>query len=1027
MRVTLRTLPIQHVGGEQTGTPKSVTVDVESLQRELEAHIEGEVRFGAGDRGMYSRDASNYRMPPIGIVVPRTARDVQIAVALARRHNAPLISRGGGTSLPGQAVNEALMIDFSKYLNRVVGIDSDARLGIVEPGCILDDLRNEARKHGLTFGPDPATHNRNTLGGMIGNNSCGVHSVLAGRTADNVERLEILLYNGMKMIVGRTTEEELDAIIRRRDRRAEIYRRLRDLRNKYADLIRQRYPQIPRRVSGYCLDELLPEKGFNVARALVGSEGTCVTVLRAWCHLIPDPKAKTLVILGFQDAGAAGDYVPEVLKHAPIACEGFDEMLVEDLKKQNMHPHDIQLLPRGKAWLMVEFGGNDKSDADRQAKRMIEALSGAVPHRLLANPDFEADLWELREGALGATARVPGEHSTWPGWEDSAVPVDRVGDYLRDLKKLMSDFGLRGSLYGHFGDGCIHTRISFELRTQTGLEQYRHFVEQAADMVVRYGGSLSGEHGDGQARGELLERMYGPELIEAFAEFKQIWDPDWKMNPGRIVAPYKLDENLSLGTDFNPPLVETYFQYPTDNGSFGAATNRCVGAGICRRTHEGTMCPSFMATREEKNSTRGRARLLFEMMEGDPVKGGWKNEAVKEALDLCLACKGCKGECPVQVDMATYKAEFLSHYYEGRLRPRSAYIFGKIQVWARLAAMAPGFVNLLSHAPVFGKLAKKIAGVAPQRALPKFAPTTFRSWWRSRPKRHGNPTVILWADTFNNNFHPTTAQAAVEVLEHAGHIVAVPAAELCCGRPLYDYGFLPEAKAYLRRILSVLREPIRQGLPIVVLEPSCCSVFRDELGNLFPNDEDAKRLAQQTFLLSEFLQNNGYKPPRLKGKATLHRHCHEKAVLKHDHERQLLSDMGLEVDEPDSGCCGMAGAFGFEAGEHFDVSMKCGERVLLPEVRRVEPETLVVADGFSCREQIKQTTDREAMHLAQVLQMAIREGQDAAKGPLAEERYVRAPRSVKDDLRTAALVGLCLFGAYKVVRWAVGGARSRES
>ncbi len=1032
MRLALRTLPIRHVERDQIGTERVVQVDIKGLERRLKETIKGEVRFDAGTRGMYSHDASNYRMVPIGVVIPRDEEDAVRSVAAAKEFGAPLLSRGGGTAIPGQGVNNALMLDFSKYMHAVVEIDPEKKIGVVQPGCILDSLRDAAIKHGLTFGPDPATHSRNTLGGMIGNNSCGIHSVMAGRTSDNIAELDVVLYDGTRMRVGPTPDDELESIISAGGRKAEIYKALKDLRDKYADLIRARYPKIPRRISGYNLDELLPEKGFNVARALVGTEGTCVTVLRAWCNLVPNPKERSVLVLGFPDIPSSGDFVKEVLKYKPIGCEGLDDTFIDDMRKKNMHPPHLELLPKGKAWLLVEFGGATEEEADKNAKALQDAVSAikdGPDHRLLDNPEFEKALWNLREEGLGATAQIPGEKPNHEGWEDTAVHPDRIGDYLRDFQKLIDSYGYHGAVYGHLGDGCVHVRLDFDLQTKHGIEKYRRFVEEGADLVVRYNGSISGEHGDGQARGELLERMYGPELIEAFVEFKRIWDPDWKMNPGKVVAPYRLDENLTLGTDYNPPSVQTHFHYPNDQNSFANAANRCVGAGVCRRTHEGTMCPSYMVTREEKHSTRGRARLLFEMMAGDPVKDGWKSEEVKEALDLCLACKGCKGDCPVQVDMATYKAEFLSHYYEGRLRPRHAYVFGFIQVWSQFAALAPGFVNLLSHAPVLRSVAKKISGIAPERSIPSFAPYTFRSWWGARPPKNvGKPTVMLWPDTFNNHFHPTTAQAAVEVLEDAGFQVRVPQQNVCCGRPLYDYGFVSQAKAYLQKLLNTLRPEIRNGQYIVVLEPSCCSVFRDELINLFPNDEDAKRLSEQVFLLSEFLTKHapGYKPPLLKRKALLHGHCHHKSVMRMGDEQAILQQMGLDLHQPDTGCCGMAGAFGFEEGEHYDVSMKCGERVLLPAVREVSEDTLVIADGFSCREQIKQATNRTPMHLAQVIQMALREGERGTAGPLPESKFVEAPRSLKEDLKTAVLVGACLYGAYKLLAWGVLAARRPE-
>ena len=567
----------------------------------------------------------------------------------------------------------------------------------------------------------------------------------------------------------------------------------------------------------------------------------------------------------------------------------------------------------------------------------------------------------------------------------------------------------------------------------SGIENYLSFVREAADLVVSLGGSLSGEHGDGQARGELLPRMFGEDLVAAFREFKKIFDPEWKMNPGKVVDPFPIDANLRISPEYNPWHPTTRFQFPDDDGSFSEATLRCVGVGKCRRENSGTMCPSYMVTHEEKDSTRGRARLLFEMLEGDAIgKNGWRDEAVKNALDLCLACKGCKGDCPVNVDMATYKAEFLSHYYEGKIRPRHAFAFGFINKWANLASHLPLVANFFTQAPVLSDIAKMTAGVAPERNIPQFAPQTFRDWFSQRsskfkdqsPKSE-NPKskiqnqktdVILWADTFNNHFHPTTAQAAVEVLEAAGFRVKVPKQNLCCGRPLYDYGFLDGAKKYLLTTLEALREPIRQGVSVVVLEPSCAAVFRDELINLLPHDEDAKRLHDQTFLLSEFLEQHDFQPPKLRRKAIVHGHCHHKSLMKMMDEDNVLDKMGLEVEVPDSGCCGMAGAFGFEKGEHYDVSIKCGERVLLPKVREADKTTLLIADGFSCREQISQTTNRHALHLAQVIKMALDEGENGASGDFPEKKYLGMPTPTSEKIKTAAIAGVGAL-AVGIVVW----------
>jgi FAD/FMN-containing dehydrogenase/Fe-S oxidoreductase len=985
---------------------------------ELKKIVDGEVRFDAGTIALYSTDGSNYRQPPIGVVIPRTVEDINKAVRLARAYDVPVLGRGCGTSLAGQCCNTALVIDTSKYLNRVLEIDTGRKLARVEPGTILDDLREAAAQYGLTYGPDPATHNHCTIGGMIGNNSCGIHSVLAEfygpgpRTADNVHELDVLTYDGLRMRVGGTSAEQFESIVRSGGRRGDIYARLKSLGERYEREINHRFPSIPRRVSGYNLPQLLPERQFNLARALVGTESTCAITLEATVKLIDTPRARVLVVLGYPSVYAAGDHVPEIREHKPIGLEGIDHRLIDYMKRKQLHPSDAALLPEGGGWLFVEFGGNTGDEAADRAHHLMDRLNRADnPPKLVFHDDRQSmeKLWEIRESGLGATAFVPGERDSWPGWEDSAVPPDKVGDYLRDLRKLFKKHGYDCSLYGHFGQGCIHTRIDFDLTTADGIENYRSFTEEAAEMVVdRYGGSLSGEHGDGQARGEMLRIMYGKEILDGFREFKRIWDPHGKMNPGKVIDPYPRDANLRLGSDYRPWIPKTHFRYTEDGGSFAHAALRCVGVGKCRRLDGGIMCPSFMVTREEKDTTRGRAHALFEMMQGEVITDRWRSDEVKDALHLCLACKGCKGDCPVNVDMATYKAEFLSHYYEARLRPRSAYAFGLIYWWSRLASLMPEVVNFFTQTPLLSSAAKLIAGMAPERQIPRFAPQTFKGKFRERPKSDGRPNVLLWPDTFNNHFYPEVAEAAVEVLEAAGYHVQIPEVSLCCGRPLYDYGMLTTAKSLLRQAMRGLRPHLSAGTPIVVLEPSCASVFRDELMNLFPNDQDAKRLNEKTFLLSEFLEQEAEKfaPPKLHRKALLHSHCHHKALMGIEHEHSLLKKLGLELTVPNSGCCGMAGSFGFEEGERYDVSIRAGERVLLPAVRQAGKDDLIVADGFSCREQIRQRTRREALHSAQVLQLALQQPSPTHVTNPPEQASVsrREREHAKARVTTAAVV-----------------------
>jgi Fe-S oxidoreductase len=697
-------------------------------------------------------------------------------------------------------------------------------------------------------------------------------------------------------------------------------------------------------------------------------------VLEAKCRLVYSPPSRRLLVIGYPTVYDAADDVPRILEFKPIGLEGFDDLLVRDMKSKGLNPEGVALLPPGGGWLLVEFGGETQNEADANAQRVVDTLSrgAARPSMLLCESKRqERMIWAVRESGLGATAHVPGKPLMWEGWEDAAVAPEKLGGYLRDLRKLLERYDYGGDLYGHFGQGCVHTRTNFDLTSKPGIAKFRAFINDAADLVASYGGSFSGEHGDGQARGALLEKMFGPELIAAFREFKSVWDPDWKMNPGKLISPYEPDENLRLGADFDPWNPKTHFAFAEDEGRMNHAVMRCVGVGRCRRLDGGTMCPSYQVTREEEHSTRGRARLLFEMFNGEAVPRSWKNEAVKDALDLCLSCKGCKGDCPTGVDVATYKAEFLSHYYKGRLRPPAAYAMGWIYWWARASRVAPGLANAFMRLP----LLKTFGGIAKERRMPQFAKQTFVEQFKNRgprPEARGpKGRVVLWPDTFNNYFVPRTAMAAAEVLENAGYEVVLPRQPLCCGRPLYDWGFLGMARRVLRVTLTALRSELDEGLPVIGLEPSCVSVFRDELLNLFPRDEYARKLAHSTMTLSEFIQRETDFPvPSLKKKALVQAHCHHKSVIRFDAEEAVLRKIGLDVEHPDSGCCGMAGAFGFER-EHYDVSMRVGERVILPAVREAANDTLIIANGFSCREQIAQATGRQPLHLAEVLRMGM--------------------------------------------------------
>jgi FAD/FMN-containing dehydrogenase/Fe-S oxidoreductase len=1002
-------------------------VDLPSLQRALADCLDAEVRFDPGTLAAYSTDASNFRQVPIGVVIPRTVEAGAQAVRVCREHGAPLLSRGGGTSLAGQCTNTAVMIDWAKYCHRLLSVDVDAKTCVVEPGIVLDELNRQLEQHGLRYGPEPATHPNCTIGGMIGNNSCGATAQRTGKVVDNIARLEVLLYDGTQFWCGETSDADYLAIERRGDRQARVYRQLRALRDTYADEIRARYPEIPRRVSGYNLDSLLNEHNFDVAGLLVGSESTLITVLRAELELVPVVKHRTLVVLGFEDIMQAADAVPAILPHEPIALEGLDQRLTHDQRIKHLNPDALAKLPKGSGYLMVQFGGDTIEEADQQAHRMLDAI-GESEHdpdvAFLDKPQLEDELWAARESGLGATAHVPGEPDTWEGWEDSAVHPDRLGAYLRDLENLYEQFGYADdtapSLYGHFGQGCVHTRIPFAMTDADGVRRYRDFLEHAADLVASYGGSFSGEHGDGQTRGELLPKMFGDQIMRAFGELKAIFDPENRMNPGKLVAPRGLDQNLRLGSTWAPRYTgHLHFAYPEDHGSFTAAANRCVGVGKCRQHDHprgAVMCPSYQATREEEHSTRGRARMLFEMLAGhpdSPISDGWRSTEVRDALDLCLACKGCKSDCPVNVDMATYKAEFLAHHYEGRLRPRAHYAMGWLPLLAVTITRArlPKIVNALSHAPLLPRLATRAAGLEP-REIPLFAHETLQQWWMRRGESKPGPrgTVLLWPDTFTNTFHPHIGQAAVSVLENAGWAVTIPTEPLCCGLTWISTGQLDTAKKALRRTVDTLADHVRAGGLVLGLEPSCTAVFRSDAADLLPDDLDVARLRQQTVTLAELLTEHtpNWAPPALDRVSALAQvHCHQHAVLKWDADQQLLDDAGADTRRLDSGCCGLAGNFGFEAG-HLQVSTDCAEAVLLPALRQAPADAVVLADGFSCRTQIHELDSggREAIHLAELLHRA----QHSAAAPRAGEDLADEDRTPPPSVqaRAAATAGFIL-------------------
>ncbi|TJZ52908.1 FAD-binding oxidoreductase [Streptomyces piniterrae] len=964
-----------------------------NLEQELAAAVRGEVSFAAADRALMTMDASNYRRVPEAVVAPRDAADVAAALRVCREHGVPVVARGAGTSIAGQATGVGVVLDFTRHMRRIVSLDPAARTAVVQPGVILDDLRAAAAPHGLTFGPDPSTHSRCTLGGMIGNNSCGSHSVAWGTTADSVRELELLTYGGEEVRAGRGTDST--------GAPTGLPPRLRDgvkaLVDQELALLRTGYPHdLPRRISGYALDALLPEAGTDLARALTGSEGTLGVLTEATVRLVETPAARTLAVLGYPDESAAAEAAHTLLPHRPMTVEGMAADLVGGAAG----------LPKGGAWLFVEMGGTSRAEAAARAEALCRAAAdGTTDHAIVTDPAGQRALWRIREDASGTATRMPDGSEAWPGWEDCAVPPAQLGPYLRDFRALLAQHHLRGTPYGHFGDGCIHIRIDFDLMTAPGIRRFREFSTDLAELVVSHGGSLSGEHGDGQARAELLPRMYGPELVGLFGRFKDLWDPAAGLNPGMLVRPAKLDENLRFdGLPRRPVPVE--FGYPHDDGDFSAAVRRCVGVAKCRTESLGAgssdvMCPSFRATGEEQHSTRGRARLLHEMLTGEVVTDGWRSPEVRDALDLCLSCKGCRSDCPVGVDMATYKAEFLHHHYAGRVRPASHYSMGRLPQWLHAAAPAAPLLNALARTPLAAP-GKRLAGIAPERPIPRLATEPFTRWWwrRRAPGRpadgrpaEGRPAdgrpVILWPDTFTNYLSPSVGRSAVQVLEAAGLRPLLPPTAplrpaaggafpqprlprlrrppLCCGLTYVSTGQLDQARKVMRRTVEVLSPLLRDGRPLVVLEPSCAAALRTDLPELLSDDPRAARLAASVRTFAQTLEEHApdWQPPRVNRPVTGQTHCHQHAVLGDAADRRLRERAGL-AGELTGGCCGLAGNFGFERG-HYDVSVSCAEDQLLPAVRDAAPHTEVLADGFSCRTQLEQLGGRRGRHLAEVL------------------------------------------------------------
>ncbi|MFH8609256.1 FAD-binding and (Fe-S)-binding domain-containing protein [Streptomyces sp. NPDC018029] len=965
--------PTGNRGDQERAAPARGGPD--GLGRELRAAVRGDVDLSVTARALHTMDASNYRRVPTAVVAPRDADDVAAVLAVCRERNVPVVPRGAGTSIAGQATGTGVVLDFTRHMNRVVALDPEHRTAVVQPGVVLDDLRAAAAPHGLTFGPDPSTHSRCTLGGMIGNNSCGSHSVAWGTTADNVSALSVVDGAGVLRNLATGWDSAPAGL------RALVDGDLALLRTGFADL--------PRRISGYALDALLPERGPDLARAFCGSEGTLGVVTEAVVRLVDAPRARALAVLGYADESAAAEAAAGLLPHGPLTVEGMAADLVRGAARESG-------LPKGGAWLFVETGGDSPAEARARAVTIVRAAApDTVDAVVVDDPAGQRALWRVREDASGTATRMPDGSEAWPGWEDCAVPPARLGAYLRDFRALLGEHGLRGTPYGHFGDGCIHVRIDFDLLSTEGVARFRRFSEDLADVVVAHGGSLSGEHGDGQARAELLPKMYGPGLIRLFERVKDLWDPAGLLNPGMLVRPAPLDADLRFAPLPREP-VDVVFGYPQDGGDFSAAVRRCVGVAKCRTASPasptGVMCPSFRATGEEEHSTRGRARLLHEMLAGEVVTDGWRSTEVRDALDLCLSCKGCRSDCPVGVDMATYKAEFLHHHYEGRRRPAAHYTMGRLPRWLRAVATTrtARLVNTLSRVTPLAALAKRLGGITPERPLPRVAPRTFRQWWGSRERsraRGGGQSrggsrargaeaadVVLWPDTFTEHLSPSVGQAAVAVLEDAGLRVAVPPRGVCCGLTYVSTGQLDRARAVLRATLDRMEPLLDAGTPVVVLEPSCAAALKSDLPELLGDDPRAPRLAAAVRTFAQAVEELApqWQPPVLGRPVAGQTHCHQHAILGDAAERRLRAKAGL-TGELSGGCCGLAGNFGFERG-HYDVSKACAEEQLLPSVAEaeVDGDAVILADGFSCRTQLDQLAGVRGRHLAEVLAEGLR-------------------------------------------------------
>lgn len=934
--------------------------------------------FTDGARAMYAYDASNYRVTPLGVAFPRTVAQIQALVRACASCAVPVTTRGGGTSMAGNAIGPGVVLDLSRHFNAIVDIDAVKHTATVEAGVVLDDLNAATAAHGLAFAPDPSSRSRATVGGMIGNDACGNHSVRWGRTSQHVKSLDLVLPDGTLVRAGAGTVSAVDPDDE------ESATRARQLNDELAALIagdlaivRTELGRIQRQVSGYHLDELLPEKGFHVARALAGSEGTCALIVQATVDLVETGGVTCLLVLGYDDVVDAAADVPAILPFDPTAVEGIDHAIVETMIVRR-GPESVSALPDGRAWLYVELDGATVEDVESKSHRLFDTLKQhgrLVEGLVVEDPDSRRALWRVREDGAGLSTRPNPTTQTWAGWEDAAVDPANLAAYLRDFRDLLDRSGFAGVLYGHFGAGCVHVRLDFDLATDAGRTAMASFVREAATLVVKHGGSLSGEHGDGRARSELLSSMYTPQLLALFARFRAAFDPGSLFNPGIIVDPRPLHADLlplTASSAGRPTLP--VFSYPHDR-DFGAAVQRCVGIGRCRSDHGGFMCPSFRATHEEKDSTRGRARALQDMVSGGVINDGWQSDAVHDALDLCLSCKACSSDCPVGVDMATYKSEFLRHRYRGRLRPRSHYSLGWLPRWIALASRMPRLVNAVLAVAPLRKAAARLGGVTTKRILPAFA--HHRAGQMTR--EDANPDVLLFKDTFTRGFRPRLVAQAEGALRGTGLRVA-GSPDVCCALTWITTGQLDSAKRILHKTAAALDST--GTAPIVVLEPSCAAALKKDLPELIDTDA-ARRVAARVTTFAAVVErqlDSGWRPPSLPESALTQTHCHQHAVFGSTSNSRVLRKLGIQTTEVE-GCCGLAGNFGFEA-DHYDTSIAVAQHDLQAKVDRLAPDDIAIADGFSCQTQIKHLSEERVAptHLAEVLHGAMVHERDQQKG-----------------------------------------------